>query len=123
MTETHTRAGGESLSIGDVSKICGVPVHTLRYWEREFCDFLRPSRTSGRQRRYTDEDIQKLVRIKVLLWTQRFSIKAAKRILTAGGIGNTRRSSSYLNTFDTRQLMMRLAQFAESNMVVPQSAA
>lgn len=123
MAQSYARAGGESLGIGDVSKICGMPVHTIRYWEREFYEFLHPSRTTGKQRRYTDDDIQKLLRLKKLLWTQRFSIKAAKRILAAGGVGHAGSSSAYLNTFDTRRLMMRLAQFAGSNMVVSQSAA
>ncbi|MBD3393028.1 MAG: MerR family transcriptional regulator [Chitinivibrionales bacterium] len=108
---------GESLGIGDVSKICGVPVHTIRYWEKEFSEFLHPRRTQGKQRRFSDDDLRKLVRIKTLLWTQRFSIRAAKRILAAGdgqaGIGATR-----LETIDTSRLLMRLAQFAGGSAVV-----
>ena len=113
---------GENLSIGDVSRICGIPVHTIRYWEREFCDFLQPVRTSGKQRRYADSDIQRILRIRRLLWTQRFSIKAAKRILAAGGAANVSRPG-YHTTFDTKRIMMRLAQFAGGNLIYTESPA
>ena len=112
---------GENLGIGDVSRICAVPIHTIRYWEREFSDFLQPVRTIGKQRRYTDPDIQKLMRIKALLWTQRFSIKAAKRILVAGG--KTVSRGGYYHAFDAQRIIMRLAQLAGGNMVVSESVA
>lgn len=76
--EDHSSSG---IGIGDVSKICGIPVHTIRYWEREFEEFLCPTRTAGKQRRYQDADIAKILQIKKLLWSDRFSIKGAKKIL------------------------------------------
>jgi DNA-binding transcriptional MerR regulator len=120
---THVGKRGERLSIGDVSKICGVPVHTIRFWEREFRDHLRVSRTQGKQRRYTDEDIKKLLRIKSLLWNQRFSIRAAKRILSAGTMGNATFMARRFGSADTSRLFMRLAQFAGSTAVVSEHVA
>ena len=97
------------LGIGDVSKITGIPVHTIRYWEREFSRFLQPSRTVGKQRRYTDEDIRKLLRIKALLWTQRFSIRAAKRICETTP-EQPSRYSSHAAAADTSRMLLRLVQ-------------
>ena len=42
------------LTIGEVSHMTGVPIHTLRYWESEFADYFSPIRTPGRQRRYDE---------------------------------------------------------------------
>ncbi|MBD3346249.1 MAG: MerR family transcriptional regulator [Chitinivibrionales bacterium] len=69
------------ISIGDVSKICGVPSHTIRYWEKEFGCFLAPKRTAGKQRRYTENNIQCLLHIKKLLWDDGFTITGAKRMI------------------------------------------
>jgi len=69
------------VGIGDVAKFLDVPAHTLRFWEREFGFFLAPSRTEGRQRRYDDDDIQRLGRVKNLLKVDGYSIAGAKRIL------------------------------------------
>jgi DNA-binding transcriptional MerR regulator len=70
------------IGIGDVAKICGVPVHTIRYWEREFDTHIKPDRTVGKQRRYSDSHIAAIMEIKRLLWSQRFSIKGAKKMLS-----------------------------------------
>jgi len=74
-----------SIGIGDVARICEVPVYTIRYWEKEFKEELLPLRTKGNQRRYSDKDINKICQIKKLLWKDGFSIKGAKRVLK----GNT----------------------------------
>ena len=71
----------KSISISAASRITGVEVHTLRYWEREFEEFLRPERTEGGQRRYGPEDIQTLFTIKRLLRDEMFSIAGARRTL------------------------------------------
>ena len=123
MPQKHAGNRGDTLGIGDVSKICRVPIHTIRYWEREFCDYLRPSRTVGKQRRYCDDDIRKLLRIRMLLWQQRFSIRGAKRILAAGGAGNEPFLGERPRSPDTRKLLMQLAQFAGGSMVMSESMA
>ena len=70
------------LSIGDVSKISGLPAHTIRYWEKEFKDFLSPLRTIGQQRRYDEHDIEVIEEIRHLLKVEGFSIAGAKRQLS-----------------------------------------
>ncbi len=69
------------VGIGDVAKFLDVPAHTLRFWEKEFSFFLIPERTQGRQRRYDDQDIDRLARLKHLLKVDGYSIAGAKRIL------------------------------------------
>jgi DNA-binding transcriptional MerR regulator len=71
----------KGLGIGDVSKICAVPAHTIRFWEKEFAAQLLPDRTQGKQRRYHDPDIAQIMRIKKLLWEDKFSIEGAKKLL------------------------------------------
>lgn len=81
--ERHFIENNTSLmGIGDVSRFCDIPVHTIRYWENEFSDFLRPSRTTGKQRRYDENDIMKLMHLKKLLWDKNFSIKGTRLILS-----------------------------------------
>jgi DNA-binding transcriptional MerR regulator len=75
------KRGGVSLSIGAVSSLTSVEIHTLRYWEREFEDFLSPRRTDGGQRRYSAEDIAVILDIKRLLRQERYSIAGARRVM------------------------------------------
>ncbi len=69
------------ISIGDVSKIVGVPTHTIRYWEKEFPNYLIPPRTLGRQRRYGSAQIVRLKKIFTMLKEDGLSIAGAKRAL------------------------------------------
>lgn len=71
----------QTVSIGAASKITGIEVHTLRYWEREFYEFLSPRRTEGGQRRYGPSDIQTVLTLKRLLREEMFSIAGALRYL------------------------------------------
>jgi len=80
MRTRHSRAE-QAVSISVASRITGVEVHTLRYWEKEFPQQLNPVRTSGGQRRYRPEDIQNVFIIKKLLKDEMFSIAGARRIL------------------------------------------
>jgi len=68
-------------SIGDVSRACGVPVHTIRFWEKELSGYLAPPRTTGGQRRYTGSDIQRLREVRKLLWEYRFTIEGVAKLL------------------------------------------
>ncbi len=69
------------VSIRDAAKIIGVPTHTIRYWEKEFADFLIPTRTLGKQRRYGDEQIDRLRTIFRMLKEDGYSIAGARRAL------------------------------------------
>ncbi len=69
------------ISIRDAARIIGVPPHTIRYWEKEFSDFLVAPRTMGKQRRYGDMQIHKLRMIFKMLKEDGYSIAGAKRAL------------------------------------------
>ena len=67
--------------IGEVAEIVGVPAHVLRYWETEF-RALRPQKSPGQQRVYRRSDIVMLLRIKHLLYAEKFTIAGARRKLS-----------------------------------------
>jgi DNA-binding transcriptional MerR regulator len=67
------------VSIGTVSRITELEVHTLRYWESEFQRFLMIERTEGGQRRYSAENIATLFKIKKLLKEDKFTLAGAWR--------------------------------------------
>jgi DNA-binding transcriptional MerR regulator len=69
------------VSISVASHLTGVESHTLRYWEREFSEFLRPIRSAGGQRRYRPEDIEVIREIKRLLKEEMYTVAGAKRKL------------------------------------------
>ena len=53
-----------SATIKQASYITGVPLHTIRFWEKEFKGFLRPQRTNGGQRRFDETSIKDLLTLK-----------------------------------------------------------
>jgi DNA-binding transcriptional MerR regulator len=63
--------------IGEVSKISGVEPYILRYWETEF-EEIRPPR-SNKQRLYRKKDVELILRIKQLLYDEKFTISGAKQ--------------------------------------------
>lgn len=67
--------------IKEVSQRTGVLTHTLRYWEKEFDGLLAPSRSRGRHRFYTDEDVDRVALIRHLLKDEGYSIQGARRAL------------------------------------------
>ncbi len=66
--------------IGEVSKILDVESYVIRYWETEFKS-VKPVRTKSAQRLYRKKDVQELLTIRNLLYTQRFTIDGAKKQL------------------------------------------
>jgi len=72
-------AGHKEYSISDVSDLTQVPKPTLRYWEKEFCQFLRLRKSPGNQRRYNEQNIKILEEIKYLLNVEKYTIAGAKR--------------------------------------------
>jgi len=69
-------------TIGEVSEICGLKSHVLRYWEQVFPQ-LEPSKRRGR-RYYQRKDLELLIEIKSLLHDQGFTIPGAKSRLAKG---------------------------------------
>ncbi|MCC6728488.1 MAG: MerR family transcriptional regulator [Chthonomonadales bacterium] len=91
---TARKRAGRALSIGAVSALTGIEIHTLRYWEREFAEFVCPSRTPGGQRRYDAEDIATLIEIRRLLKQEIYSIAGARRVLAIIGGRDTERRAA-----------------------------
>ncbi len=70
-------------SIGEVSTMIGAPQHVLRYWEDVFPTLKPPKRRTG-NRAYRRQDIEKLRRIKRLLYDEGYTIKGARKRLREG---------------------------------------
>ncbi len=70
--------------IGEVAEIVGVEPHVLRYWETEFRT-IRPQKSSKGQRIYSRRDVEKLLKVKDLLYTQGFTIAGARKRLREKG--------------------------------------
>jgi DNA-binding transcriptional MerR regulator len=66
--------------IGEVCKVADVQPYVLRYWETEF-PALAPNKSGGGQRLYTRHEIDVILRIKQLLYTEGFTIAGAKKKL------------------------------------------
>jgi len=68
-------------SIGEVSKITGLPSHVIRFWESKFPS-LQPQKSKGGHRRYQKKEVELILTIKDLLYNKGFTIEGAKRELT-----------------------------------------
>ena len=63
--------------IGEAARLCAVKPFVLRYWETEFRS-LKPQKTRSRQRLYRRSDVEHLLRIRHLLYEERFTIQGAR---------------------------------------------
>jgi len=72
-------------AIREVSELCEVEPHVLRYWETEF-HHIKPVKKSGNRRFYRQRDIYSILQIKHLLYDLNFTIKGAKKRLQQGDI-------------------------------------
>lgn len=70
--------------IGEVCELVGVQAHVLRYWETEF-PMLQPQKNRAGQRTYRRKDVEMALRIKELLYGERFTIAGAKIKLAGEG--------------------------------------
>ena len=69
-------------TIGEVSELCAVKPHVLRYWEQEFQD-LKPVKRRGNRRYYQRQDVIVIRQIRALLYEQGFTIGGARQRLTS----------------------------------------
>jgi len=67
-------------AIGEVSELCGIKPHVLRYWEQEFPQ-LKPVKRRGNRRYYQFDDVEMVRRIRSLLYEQGFTISGARNRL------------------------------------------
>ena len=70
--------------IGEAARLCAVKPYVLRYWETEFRS-IRPQKTRSRQRLYRRKDLELLLRIRHLLYDERFTIEGARTRLREMG--------------------------------------
>ena len=75
--------GKRYFTIGEVSDLCGVKPHVLRYWEQEFPQ-LKPVKRRGNRRYYQRHDVLLIRQIRSLLYEHGFTIGGARQKLSGG---------------------------------------
>jgi DNA-binding transcriptional MerR regulator len=75
--------GKRYFTIGEVSDLCGVKPHVLRYWEQEFPQ-LKPVKRRGNRRYYQRHDVLMIRQIRSLLYEHGFTIGGARQKLADG---------------------------------------
>jgi DNA-binding transcriptional MerR regulator len=108
-------------TIGEVSDLCAVKPHVLRYWEQEFTQ-LRPVKRRGNRRYYQHHEVLLIRRIRDLLYEQGFTINGARHRLEneAGSDGrvvpgqrmsrSTQSPSTTLSPDEIRQVIQEIRQ-------------
>src|SRR4051812_28401688 len=76
-------------TIGEVSDLCGVKPHVLRYWEQEFTQ-LKPVKRRGNRRYYQHHEVLLIRRIRELLYEEGFTISGARNRLDNALTGDDR---------------------------------
>ena len=94
-------------TIGEVSELCGVKPHVLRYWEQEFTQ-LKPVKRRGNRRYYQHHEVLLVRRIRELLYSQGFTISGARNRLDETG-----RESTKISPLAPEQLRKELLNIAE----------
>jgi DNA-binding transcriptional MerR regulator len=79
-------------TIGEVSELCGVKPHVLRYWEQEFTQ-LKPVKRRGNRRYYQHHEVLLIRRIRELLYEEGFTISGARNRLDNAATGEERQES------------------------------
>jgi len=80
-SELPTIPGKRYFTIGEVSDLCGVKPHVLRYWEQEF-PHLKPLKRRGNRRYYQRQDVILIRQIRSLLYEQGVTIGGARQRLS-----------------------------------------
>lgn len=84
-------------TIGEVSDLCGVKPHVLRYWEQEFTQ-LKPVKRRGNRRYYQHHEVLLIRRIRELLYEQGFTISGARnRLDEQGNVDSQLKSTKKVN--------------------------
>jgi DNA-binding transcriptional MerR regulator len=95
--------GKRYFTIGEVSDLCGVKPHVLRYWEQEFPQ-LKPVKRRGNRRYYQRHDVLMIRQIRSLLYEQGFTIGGARQQLSGETAKNDQNQSQQI----IRQMQMEL---------------
>jgi DNA-binding transcriptional MerR regulator len=98
-------------TIGEVSELCGVKPHVLRYWEQEFTQ-LKPVKRRGNRRYYQHHEVLLVRRIRELLYNQGFTISGARNRLDDGEVATVKVEESAGN-MPFGQMRAELLEIAE----------
>jgi len=79
-----------NLSIDQVSQLTGVKKTTLRYWEKEFSDYLKPERTETQRRQYSLEEVEKVAVLKQLIEEEKYKSAGVRLKLGLGVTTSTK---------------------------------
>jgi DNA-binding transcriptional MerR regulator len=93
--------------IGEAARLCAVQPYVLRYWETEFRS-IRPQKTRSQQRLYRRKDLELLLKIRHLLYEERFTIEGARARLRE--LGNDEGAAPLPEREIDRELAKRLKQ-------------
>jgi DNA-binding transcriptional MerR regulator len=97
--------GKRYFTIGEVSDLCAVKPHVLRYWEQEFPQ-LKPVKRRGNRRYYQRQDVLIIRQIRSLLYDEGFTIGGARQRLT----GDNAKSDVTQSQQIIKQIRMELEQ-------------
>lgn len=107
-------------TIGEVSELCGVKPHVLRYWEQEFSQ-LRPMKRRGNRRYYQHHEVLLVRRIRQLLYEEGFTINGARNRLGDSAAGLARQRNGDPSPSAMRSQAEDLAALAELERAAPSS--
>ena len=100
--------GKRYFTIGEVSELCGVKPHVLRYWEQEFPQ-LKPVKRLGNRRYYQRHDVIMIRQIRSLLYEQGFTIGGARQRLS----GETARDDLNQSQQIVKQMRLELEEILQ----------
>lgn len=87
--------GKRYFTIGEVSELCGVKSHVLRYWEQEFVQ-LKPVKRRGNRRYYQRHDVILIRQIRSLLYDQGYTIGGARQKLSGEEVNEDNNQSQQI---------------------------
>ncbi|MFM9885405.1 MAG: MerR family transcriptional regulator [Burkholderiales bacterium] len=96
-------------TIGEVSELCGVKPHVLRYWEQEFTQ-LKPVKRRGNRRYYQHHEVLLVRRIRELLYDQGFTISGARNRLDQTQYGRKGVVEEELDLADVARELKKIAE-------------
>ena len=108
-SELPTIPGKRYFTIGEVSELCGVKPHVLRYWEQEFTQ-LAPLKRRGNRRYYQRQDVMLIRQIRSLLYEHGFTIGGARQRLSG--------EEAKLDVNQSRQIIRQIRTELEDVLII-----
>lgn len=99
-------------TIGEVSDLCAVKPHVLRYWEQEFPQ-LKPLKRRGNRRYYQRHDVMMIRQIRGLLYEEGFTIGGARQKLQSGDTKSEAKGEAKTGVMVTPSILQQIRQELE----------